>query len=221
MTMTTMTMTVNPISDQGSIEGLNEDTSSVGPTSVTGNVDPCGAFLPAPSVVIGGTGDVGAEIALLSLRTGQDEQRINTTAENVENSIQDAAEENEVSEMRTEASDIMSNAYAAGAMQIGQGTMQIAGGCAPSSTQADFTGAATLCAAGVTIFNAQGQAQTQVDQSIVTSDKALADRAGQMSTEASQGQADARSVISNALQFYREYQATAAQIDLVAAGQRA
>jgi len=55
----------------------------------------------------------------------------------------------------------------------------------------------------------------------VTSYKAVADRAGQTSSEASQGQTDARSVISNAIQFYQQYEQTKAQVALVAAGQKA
>jgi len=187
----------------------------------TGSVDPCGALLPAPSVVVGGLGDIGAEIALLSLRAGHDEEQINTTAEHEEENIQDVAEENEVNEMQTEARDVTASAYAAGAMQICQGALQISGSVAPQSTQGAFTGGATLCGAGATIFTAQGQATGLVDQSVVTSYKAVADRAGQVATEASQAQGDARSVISNALEFYREYQSTAAQIDLIAAGQKA
>jgi hypothetical protein len=214
-------MNVNGINGQGSVDEPDENEGSPNPASMTGNVDPCGALLPAPSVVTAGTGDIGAEIALLSLRAGQDEESINTAAENAENNIQDAAEANEVSEMHTEASDVTNNAYAAGTMQMVQGAMQITGGCVSADAQPAFTGAATLAGAGATIFNAQGQAETLNDQAIVTADKADADRAGQMSGEASQGQSDARSIISNALAFYREYQTTAAETDLVAAGQRA
>jgi hypothetical protein len=220
-----MTMTVNGIRTPGSIPGLDSNDGSPDPTSATGAVDPCGALLPPPSVISGGAGDIGAEIALLSLRAGQDEQRINATAEDAENDIQDAAEQNEVNEMRTEASDILSNAIAAGIMQICQGGMQAAAGAALASgapgAQGGLTGGATIAGAAATMFSAQGQAQTQIDQAIVTADKAAADRAGQMSTEASQAQGDARSVISNAIQFYQEYQRTTAQIALAAAGQRA
>lgn len=214
-------MNVNGIANQGPLEGLDPEGGSSNATSVTGNVDPCGTLLPAPSVVAAGNGDIGAEIAMLSLRAGQDEDFINTAAENTENNIQDAAEANEVSEMHTEASDIMNNAYAAGAMQMVQGAMQITGGSVGTDAQPAFTGAATLAGAGATIWSAQGQAVTLSDQAIVTADKADADRAGQLSGEASQGQNDARSIISNALAFYREYQTTAGQTDLVAAGQRA
>ncbi len=217
-----MTMNVNGITTQGSVAGLDSNDGAADPTSATGSVDACGALLPPPSVVTGGAGDIGAEIALLGLRAGQDEQRINVTAENAENDIQDAAEQNEVNEMHTEADDIMSNAVAAGMMQICQGGLQAAaGGASTSGAQAGLTGEATMAGAAATLFTAQGQAETQNDQAIVTADKAVADRAGQSSTEASQAQSDARSVISNAIQVYQEYQRTTAQIDLTAAGQRA
>ncbi len=208
------------------IHGINTPVSihafdPMGSVEPAGSVDPCGALLPAPSVLTGATGDIGAEIALLSLRAGQDEEQINSTAERAEDAAQDAAEQSEVGEMRTEANDIMNNAYAAGAMQICQGALQITGACAPEATRGDFSGGATLCAAGSAIFNASGQAAGQLDQSIVTSYKAVADRAGQMAAEASQAVSDARSVITNALEFYREYQQTASQVDLLAAGQKA
>jgi hypothetical protein len=216
-----MTMNLNGINNQGPIAGLETSEGSAGGASATGNVDSCGALLPAPSIVTGGAGGIGAEIALLSIRAGQDEMQINTAAENAENNIEDAADESEVIEMHNEASDIMNNAYGAAAMQIVQGAMQITGGCVSSNLQPYFTGGATLSGAGSTIFNAQGQAATQIDQSIVLADKAVADRAGQISTEASQGQSDARSVISNAIQFCQEYEQTKSQIDLAAAGQKA
>ena len=78
-------MTVQGINNPGSIQGLDPDGSSMDPTSTTGGIDPCGALLPAPSVVTGGMGDIGAEIALLSLQAGHDEELINTTAERAEN----------------------------------------------------------------------------------------------------------------------------------------
>jgi hypothetical protein len=216
-------MSISGIHHQGQVAGLGASDGAADAASVTGNVDACGALLPAPSIVTGGSGDIGAEIALLSVRAGQDEQQISASAENTENNIQDAAEQSEVSEMHNEASDIMNNAFGAAAMQMAQGAMQIAGGCAAGSpnVQADFTGGASLAGAGATFFNAQGQAQTQLDQAIVTGDKAVADRAGQASSEASQAKSDARSVISNAIQFCQEYERTSAQIGLTAAGQKA
>jgi hypothetical protein len=139
----------------------------------------------------------------------------------------------------------MSNAIAAGVMQMGQGAMQIGSaaalGSAPSgganangissdalgasklAAQSESTalgGMATLFGAGASLFTAEGQSQRELDEALVTSYKAVADRAGQLSQEASQGQTDARSVISNAIQFYQQYVETKSAIDLLAAGQK-
>jgi hypothetical protein len=222
------------------------ESSAVAVTRKLLGGDACGALLPEPTI-IGGL-DIGAEIAVLSVRAGRDEEQIQTKSEQAENKIQDGAEASEVKEMRTEASEIMSSAIASGAMQVAQGFCQMGAGAVTadsaaqglesgSSSQGSYastpqamqaqgasqglTGMATLYGAGSTLFTAEGQPQRELDEALVTSYKAVADRAGQMAQEASQGQTDARSVISNAVQFYQQYVQTKGQVDLVAAGQRA
>jgi hypothetical protein len=243
-------MTIQSVAQQLNQE-LNGPLPSEGSTSSSnvrtpGSGDACGALLPQPDV-IGGL-DIGAEIALLSIRAGRDEEMIQQTTEEAQDNIQDVAEQNEVNEMHTEASDIMSLAIASGVMSMAQGACQIGAGAVtadsaanaassgasgqsnyantPAALQAQgasqgLTGMATLYGAGAAFMTAEGQSQRELDEALVTSYKAVADRAGQMSQEASQGQTDARSVISNAVQFYLQYEQTQAQIDLVAAGQKA
>lgn len=214
-------MTIHGIQNQGPIDATDSSPSDPAIGNVSGGLDTSGALLPAPAIVAGGAGDIGAEIALLGVRAGRDEQQIDTAAEETQDKVQDVAEQNEVREMHVEAGDIMSNALAAGCMQICQGATQMAGAGSSPSEQGAFTGQASLYGAGATLFTAQGQAQQQLDQALVTSYKAIADRAGQSSTEASQGQQDARSIISNAIQFYQQYEQSKVQLDLVAAGQKA
>jgi hypothetical protein len=196
------------------------------PSPISG-VDDCGALLPAPMPLA--EGDLAAEIALLNIRAGRDEAQINTVAEETQNELQDAAEQNEVNEMHQEAGDIMSNAVAAGILQVAQGTTQVVGGGVTSGmsgpaaqgAQMEFQGGSTLFGAGAALFTANGQASQQLDQALVTSYKAVADRAQQTSTEATEGRQDARSVIANAIQFYQQYEAAQSQTNLIAAGQRA
>jgi len=216
-----MTMTIHGIQNQGPIDATDSSPSDPASEGVTGGLDSSGSLLPAPAIVAGGAGDIGAEIALLGVRAGRDEQQINQVSEETQDKVQDAAEQNEVREMHVEAGDIMSNAVAAGCMQICQGVTQMAGAGAPQSEQGAFTGQASIYGAGATLFTAQGQAQQQLDQALVTSYKAIADRAGQTATEASQGRQDAQSIVSNAIQFYQQYEQSKAQLDLVAAGQKA
>jgi hypothetical protein len=200
--------------------------SEINPNAISG-VDDCGALLPAPLPFAGG--DIAAEIALLNIRAGRDEDQIDTATEETQNKLQDVAEQSEINELHQEASDIRDYAIAAGLLQIGQGATQIAGGAATSgmpqgpaqSAQAQWQGGATLLGAGASFVTANGQAAQQLDQALVTSYKAVADRAQQTSTEATEGKQDARSVIANAIQFYQQYEATQSQTDLIAAGQRA
>jgi len=213
---------------QSSNVAVSVTDSPSGPDPSAGSgVDPCGALLPAPVLLV--EGDLAAEIALLSIRAGRDEEHINTVAEETQNAIQDSAEASEVNEMRREASDIMTDALFAGCMQVAQGGLQIAGGAETSglsgsfaqSVQVQYQGGASLCAAGGSLFTAQGQADQQLDQALTTSYKAIADRAQQLSTEASQGRQDAKSIIANAIQFYQQYEEAKSQMNLTAAGQRA
>jgi hypothetical protein len=223
-----MTMTIEHIAPSTSPSPLDagSPTDSAGTPPAAG-VDSCGALLPAPLPLM--DGDIGAEIALLNIRAGRDADRINTVTEQTEDELQDVAEQNEVNEMHQEASDIMSDAVAAGLMQVAQGGMQTMGGVATSdlpaaegqSAQMRWQGGATLYGAGATLFTAKGQADQQTGQALVTSYKAIADRAQQLSTEATQGEQAAQSVIANAIQFFQQYVETKGQIDLVAAGQRA
>jgi hypothetical protein len=227
------------------VDGVSSQASTR--SSVAGAGDASGALLPEPTI-IGGL-DIGAEIALLGVRAGRDEQMIQQKTEQVQNNIQDSAEQGEVKEMHKEASDIMSDAVAAGMMQMCQGAMQLAGagvaasaatnigaagsGGTPASAsdltanlnaqsqQQALGGMSTLYGAGATLFTAMGQSDRELDEAQVTAFKAVADRAGQMSQEASQGQTDARSIISNAVQFYQQYVQTKSEVNLLAAGQKA
>jgi hypothetical protein len=243
MTMGIQAMTPSQVEQKYVDQVAGTSSGDAQKTSMPPAGDASGALLPEPNI-IGGL-DIGAEIALLSIRAGRDEQMIQQKTEQIQNNIQDIAEQNEVSEMHKEASDIMSDAVAAGAMQICQGAMQFgaagatasaasdvggAGGPSPAvdasklaaqSQQNAFTAMGTLYGAGATLFTAEGQSQRELDEALVTSYKAVADRAGQVSQEASQGQMDARSVISNAVQFYQQYVQTKSQVDLLAAGQKA
>jgi hypothetical protein len=219
------------------IQGITQPTSpsvddpgplsESNPSTTASGVDECGALLPDPMPLM--TGDIGAEIALLNVQAGRDEEQIQTQTEQTEDEVQDAAEQNEVNAMHQEANDIMSNAVAAGCFQIAQGATQIVGGAATSgmpqaqmqSAQMEWQGGSTLLGAGASLFTARGQASQQLDQALVTSYKAIADRAQQTATEATQGQQDARSIISNAIQFFQQYEQAKGQMDLIAAGQRA
>jgi hypothetical protein len=216
-----MTMTIQSIQNQGTIQGTNSSQDLPAGGTITGGLDSSDALLPSPALISGGADDIGAAIAMLGVRTGNDENKIETSAEETQNKLQDDAEESAVSEMRQEASDIMSNAMAAGCMQICQGMAQIGSAGVPQSEQGTFTGTASIYGAGATFFTAQGQAQTQLDQALVTSYNAIAARAGQGATEANQGQQSAQSLVSNAIQFYQQYEQSKAQLDLVAAGQKA
>lgn len=181
-------------------------------------IDGTGAILPAPSAE---PCDIGAELAILGIRAGRDEQQINQDAEQTANEVEIDAERAEVSEMHQEASDIMSSAALTCCLQVEQGLTQIAGAGAPQSQQIGYQGTATLFGAGATLSTASGQAQQQMDQAMITASKAVADSAGQTATSARQAETDAQSVIQNAIQFYQQYQQSKAQLDLVAAGQKA
>jgi hypothetical protein len=220
-------MTIQSITASMSPSVADPEAPSPSDPSPTSGVDDCGALLPAPMPLA--EGDLAAEIALLNIRAGRDEAQINTVAEETQNELQDAAEQNEVNEMHEEAGDIMSNAVAAGILQVAQGTTQVVGGGVTSGmsgpaaqgAQMEFQGGSTLFGAGAALFTANGQASQQLDQALVTSYKAVADRAQQTSTEATEGQQDARSVVANAIQFYQQYEAAQSQTNLIAAGQRA
>ena len=220
-------MTIQSITASMSPSVADPEAPSPSDPSPTSGVDDCGALLPAPMPLA--EGDLAAEIALLNIRAGRDEAQINTVAEETQNELQDAAEQNEVNEMHEEAGDIMSNAVAAGILQVAQGTTQVVGGGVTSGmsgpaaqgAQMEFQGGSTLFGAGAAVFTANGQASQQLDQALVTSYKAVADRAQQTSTEATEGQQEARSVVANAIQFYQQYEAAQSQTNLIAAGQRA
>ncbi len=160
--------------------------------------------------------DIGAAVALLSLRAGRDEQQINQDAEQTQNAVQDAAERAEVKEMVHEASDIQANGLGASLMQVAQGAALVGGASGAPSDQAAAQGASSLCGAGAAYFTANSQAQQQLDQARITAEKAVADSAGNQAGEARQGESDAQSVIKNAIQFYQSMQEAKAQTEQAA-----
>ena len=57
-----MIMTIHGIQKQGQIDATDTSPSEPASEGVTGGLDSSGSLLPAPAVVAGGAGDIGAEI---------------------------------------------------------------------------------------------------------------------------------------------------------------
>jgi saccharopine dehydrogenase-like NADP-dependent oxidoreductase len=141
-----------------------------------------------------GSGDMGAQVAALVVQSGQDQGDVARAERNAEQQLEDAAEQQQVEDMRAKADSAEIGAFVEGAAQVGAGCaggMQTGGGLA-------LSGAGKI---GGGVFD--GLAAH--DDADATAALHAATHASRAVDDAAQAARDARKLESDALDFYRAY----------------
>ena len=185
----------------------NVQNTSASASSTMPSAAPTAPLLPPPGGVMIG-GDIGADIAAMTVKVGQAERDLDTKAEQTQNAVQDRAEQAEVSTLKDEAGTMRATAWESGCLQIASGVASMASaGCANGSGGAAFAkGAAEGLSGGATLAAGLGKAAGTDDDALTAAYKAAsasAQRAGDLNRQA---QKDAAGFIQAAIDFYREYQ---------------
>lgn len=182
------------------------------------------SLLPEPSGVLLGA-DMGAEIAALAVKSGQTQEDISTRAAEIQDSIEDRAQQAEVQTMHDEASTLRAGAWESGLLQIGAGACSIASagesiGALQGSKAAGIAGMLKGASQGLdgggTLAGGLSKAVATDCEALATVSKALGDAAERSGAAARDGQKNASDFIQSAIDFYREYQSTRAQAEAAA-----
>jgi hypothetical protein len=203
------------------------------------------SLLPEPSPMLLGA-DIGAEIAALAVKTGETQRDIETRAAETEDTVEDRAEQAEVSTMHDEASTMRAGAWTSGLLQVGAGVCSIASAgmsidaahasqgpaaCPTASPGGSVAVSQAVSAAGVagmlkgfseglngggTLAGGLSKAAATDCEALATASKALADAAERSGAAARDGQKNASDFVQSAIDFYREYESTKAQADAAA-----
>jgi len=207
-----------PGADLSNIDGSS--SSSGGSTTAS---TPPPLLLPSPVETMM-SGDMGADIAALAVKSGQVERELDTKATETEDTIQDEADQAQVATMHDEATTMRSGAWESGLMQVGAGACEIGAagfssakaGAPPPKIVGILKGFADGLNGGGTIAGGLSKAAATDTEALATAQKAIADsaqRSGQTARDAQKADSD---FVQAAIDFYREYQSTKAQAQAAA-----
>ena len=170
-----------------------------------------GEILPDPIETLALSGDPGAELAALSVESGEQQQKVSQTARDTEAQIEARSDQQEVTAMRQKADDIRIGGCVEGIGMMAEGGCDLA---AAGDVTADGrpTPAANADKAQGTIFKATsmiGGAVFKGAEADHDADAAAAKAASDQARSAADDMHDAKKaggdLISAALDFYREY----------------
>lgn len=201
-----------------------QQTNSTTATVATGAVEDEGSLatssssiLPDPITTLALSGDPGAELAALMVKSGEQQRETAQAARQTQEKVEEQEDDAEVSAMRQKANDIESAGWAEGLGMAVEGGMGVAGaavdaraaeGAAGATQRAD--GAALT--AGGKVGNAVGVvagAYPKADETTMDANaaahKAAADRARAAGDDLKDARKAGDDLVSAALDFYREY----------------
>ncbi len=217
-------MPIQGISGSAGVSPTYDTTPAVG-GNATGAAD--GAALPSPSTQLVPVADLGAQLAALLIKSGQNERDIDDKMRAADEKQEDDAESAQVASMRQKASDIESEGLVEGLTTIGAGAMQL--GSAVDSAQSSMQPAGSPASADLktqaaawsfegTLLKGEGdiagtsfKGAQATDDANATADGATASHAKRAADDASDDMKSARDFINSAVDFYKQYTETKAQ----------
>jgi len=189
---------------------LPTDASATEPLSATvGGAAP----LPAPCASIIPPGDMGAQLAALLVKTGDEQRRQDETSRITDEKCEDAADKAQVDDLQQKAHDIRKEGLVEGLTTMGSGALEIGAACAGSSKawSGALTGASKGIKGGGEISGAAYKGEQTIDDANAASDKANADHAKRAADDQADQMKNDHELISAAIDFYKEYSDAQAQ----------
>ena len=191
------------------------------------------SLLPEPMTQMVASGDIGAEIAGLSVISGQQQRDTARTERDALEVSQEQQEATEVQAMRDKAGSILAQAIAQGVGSIVQGAMTIGAAAsalraspdahaapsagagsasAPSAADVCWRAGAQFATGASQIIEGIYQAQGAGDDATAAQAHAAAAQIANEVQDAHDDMQSAGSFVQGAIEFYREYVSTQAQI---------
>jgi hypothetical protein len=167
------------------------------------------AVLPTPDSPVISPDDMGAQLAALLVKTGDQQRQADETSRVTDEKCEDAEDKSQVDALRQEAHDIRKGGLVDGLSQIGAGTLQIGGAFALSSgskaLDAGFAGAAAGAKGGGTISAAAYKGDQTLDEASATTHSANAGHAKRAADDQSDQLKNDGDLVSAAIDFYKAY----------------
>jgi hypothetical protein len=206
-------------------------TAAVGAVS-TGGAEPAGTtatatLLPDPALVdLERSGDMGAEIAALVVRSARENKQMSRDIEKAEEKIEAGEEAQQVAAMRDQADDIRKAGLTSGMADVGGGLLTAGGGVtgALANGEEDADTATTMDAVGRglvgggtvehglgQVFDGQWKGAAKDDEARATQHEQAASHAKRATEQAYDDVKDARDLGKAAVDFFREFTTAEAQ----------
>ncbi len=168
--------------------------------------------LPEPVDALLKSGDPGAELAALAVKSGEQQQASAQAARDTEQKLEVTADEQQVAAMHRKADDIRSSGLADGLGMVAEGGFTLAAACvtasgAPRASEesAALKLAGTIVKAGSEIDSADSKAAEATDDANAATAKSASDQAKSAADDEHDAKKSAGDFISAAIDFYREY----------------
>ena len=206
--------TVNAMQGPGGVAAMTVDETS----TVTG----AATILPDP---VGLSGDLGAELAALAVRSGEQQETVAQTARDAEERIEVNQDDRQVDAMHKKAGDVLSDGLTEGLGMMAEGGFELA--AAGETTAAEGKPTAdgyalkadgTICRAWSMTGDAFSKAAQANDDATAAAARSASDRARSAADDLHDAKKGAGDFISAALDFYREYTSAKAAADAAALG---
>jgi hypothetical protein len=189
----------------GAIAGNINDTLSSTPAADA-------SVLPDPVDALAISGDPGAELAALAVKSGEQQQAGTQAARDTEQKIEVSEDEQQVAAMQKKADDIRSSGLADGLGMVAEGGFTVAaagvtasGGAGASAESAALKFDGTVLKAVSGIDSANSKAAEATDDANAAAAKSASDQAKSAADDAHDAKKSAGDFISAAIDFYREY----------------
>lgn len=213
----------------GRVANIGRDTTT-SPSSA-----PAGAagarLLPDPVDSLCASGDPGAMMAALIIKSAKEERSTSEQARDAEAAIQDCEERNEVAAMHAQADDIRYEGIAKGLSEVGSGALTVASGSAqvdtaraPTKAASDvfnghaksYDGAGRIASGVGELYSKQLAANGKEHEATAKMHEQAATHAKHSVDSSDDDVKDARELFKKALDFYHEYATSKAQADAAA-----
>jgi hypothetical protein len=190
----------------GMIQGVR-DTVDVsgeigGATVATRTTSP----LPDPIASLLASGDPGAELAALAVQSGEQQEKTDQAARDVEQRIEVDADQQQVDALRQKAADIRTAGIWEGVGMVAEGGASVAGACFDCRRLGDAVGqSGKILHGGATVLGALFHGSEATDDANAAAAKSAADLAKGAADDLHDAKKGASDFISAAIDFYREY----------------
>ncbi len=189
--------------------------STTGVTAPGANASPVSApttLMPDPLTALLCSGDPGAEIAALAVKTGETQQNTAQAARDADEQLEATEEGAEVDAMRKKADEIRTAGWADGVGTFAEGAGAVAGALAPTpQASAVWKGLGTGARASLSVGSSYTKAAEADRDADAATHRASADQAKRADDDMHDAKKAGSDFVNAAVDFYKEYTSAKSQ----------